>query len=146
MADVARSTRTKLAGSWTKTDLPSDANQRGSTATPTWIRLPLCVPDGADAMEADEDGAALIDGDGGGETIKPDFDGRSKCTAMSEELVGDTLADAARVVASNEGLYGVVSLAPTEFATKAAKLSPTTTDECRIELIIGLGCHRDRPQ
>jgi len=97
-------------------------------------------------MEADEDGAALIDGDGGGESIKPDFDGRSKCTAMSAELVGATLADAARVVAPNEGLVGVAAQAPTEIATKAAKLAPTTTDECRIELLLGLGCHRDRPQ
>ena len=123
-------------GSWTQSDRPSDANQRGATGTPTWIRLPICAPDG---MDADEDGAALVDG--GGESMTLDFDGRSKCMATSVELVADTLAEAAGVVSWNEGLVGVAAQAPTEIATKAATLAPTTTDEYRIELLLGLRCH-----
>ncbi len=86
-------------------------------------------------MDADEDGAALVDGGGGSITL--DFDGRSKCTATSVELVADALAEATGVVSRNERLVGVAAQAPTEIATKAATLAPTTTDEYRIERLLG---------
>ena len=89
-AKVERSTRTRLTGSWTQSERPSDANHRGSTGTPTWIRLPIRAPD---EIDADEDGAAVVDGGGGSITL--DFDGRSKWMATSVELVADTLAEAA---------------------------------------------------
>ena len=114
MADVARSTRTKLICSWTQSDRSSDANQRGSTGTPTWIRwtrLSISAPDG-----------------------------------LGADAVADTLAEAAGMASWNEGLVGVAAQAPTEIATKAATLAPTTTDEYRIELHLGLGCHGERPK
>jgi len=86
-------------------------------------------------MDADEDGAGLVD-DGGG-SITLGFDGRSKCMATSVELVADALAEATGVVSWNEGLVGVAAQAPTETATKAATLAPTTTDEYRIERLLG---------
>ena len=69
-ADVARSTRTRLVGSWTQSDVPSAANQRGATGSPTWIRLSICAPAGNDA---DGDGAAPVDGAGDSMTL--DFEG-----------------------------------------------------------------------
>jgi len=87
-------------------------------------------------MDADDDGAALVDA--GGDPITLDFDGRSKCVTTSVELVAGTLADAACVVPWNEGLVGVAAQAPTEIATKAATLALTTTDECPIERLLGL--------
>ena len=121
MADVARSTRTRLVGSWTQSDWPSAANQRGATGWPTWIRAAICAPAGIDA---DEDGAALVDGSGDSIT--------------SVELVAATLAESAGVVALDEGLVGVAAQPPTEIATKAATLAPTTTDEYRIERLLAL--------
>jgi hypothetical protein len=128
MADVARSTRTRLVGSWTQSDRPSDANQRGSTGSPTWIRPSICAPDG---MDADGGGAALVDR--GGDSI------------TSLGLVADTLAEAAGVVSRDDGLVGVAAQAPTEIATKAATLAPTTTDGYRMERLLGSGCHGERP-
>ena len=95
-------------------------------------------------MDADDDGAALVDG--GGDSMTLDFDGRSKCIPTSVELVADTLAEAAGVVSWNEGLVGVAAHAPTEIATKAATLAPTTTDEYRIELLLSLRCQGERPK
>jgi hypothetical protein len=46
--------------------------------------------------------------------------------------VADTLAEAAGVVALNEGLVGVAAHAPTEIETMTATLAPTTTDARRI--------------
>jgi hypothetical protein len=78
-------------------------------------------------MDADDDGAALVDA--GGDPMTLDFDGRSKCVTTSVELVAGTLAEAAGVVPWNEGLVGVAAQAPTDIATTAATLAPTTTDE-----------------
>jgi hypothetical protein len=78
-------------------------------------------------MDADDDGAALVDA--GGDPITLDFDGRSKCVTTSVELVAGTLAEAAGVVPWNEGLVGVAAQAPTDIATTAATLALTTTDE-----------------
>jgi hypothetical protein len=116
MEDVVRSRRTRLVGSWTQSDLSSAANQRGATGWPTWIRLSICAPGG---MDADDDGAALVVGDG------------DPITSM--ELVADTLAGAAGVVALDEGLVGVAAQAPTEIATVTATLAPTTSGVDRID-------------
>jgi len=72
--DVARSTRTRLVGSWTHSDVSSAANQRGATGSPTWIR-PSSVPPGG--MDADGDGSAPVDAAGDTTTV---------------ELVADALA------------------------------------------------------
>jgi hypothetical protein len=58
----------------------------------------------------------------------------------------EPVAEAAGVVSRDEGLAGVAAQAPAEIATKAATLAPTTTDEYRIELHLGLGCHGERPK
>ncbi|MFI5041626.1 MAG: hypothetical protein ACHQNA_07235 [Acidimicrobiales bacterium] len=77
-------------------------------------------------MDADDDdGVALVDGGGDSTT--------------SVELVADTLAEAAGVVALDEGLGGVAAQAPTEIATMAATLALTTTDEHRIYGTSGRG-------
>ena len=55
----------------------------------------------------------------------------------SVELVADTLAEAAGVVSLGEGLVGVAAQAPTEIATMTATLARTTTDEYRIERLLG---------
>jgi len=65
-------------------------------------------------MDTDDDGAALVDGAG--------------APARSLELLADTLAEAAGVVAPDDGLGGVAAQAPTEIATMAAKLAFATTD------------------
>ena len=110
-ADVARSTRTRLVGSWTQSDVSSAANQRGATGSPTWIRPSIFAPAGNDA---DGDGAALVDAAGDSTT--------------SVELVADTLAEAAGAVSRDDGLAGVAAQAPTEIATMTATLARTTTD------------------
>ena len=73
MADVARSTRTRLVGSWTQSDWPSAANQRGSTGSPTWIRL--VGPKGAGGSHrwaGDQDqGRRRGDDEQGGEATVP---------------------------------------------------------------------------
>ena len=72
--------------------------------------------------------------------------GRGSEIKSHVELVADTLAEAAGVVSRNEGLAGVAAQAPTEIATKAATLAPTTTDEYRIERLLGMCCHGERPK
>ena len=79
-ADDARSTRTRLVGSWTQSDVPSAANQRGAAGSPTWIWPSICAPAGMDAY----DWAPVV----------ADADGDS---AMAVGLVADTLADAGAV-------------------------------------------------
>jgi hypothetical protein len=116
-------------GWWTQSDVSSAANQRGSTGWPTWIRLPICAPNGNDE---DGDGSGPVDAAGDSIT--------------SAELAADTLAEAAGVVSRDDGLVGVAAQAPTEIATKAATLAPTTTDEYRIEQLLGLDCHGERPR
>jgi hypothetical protein len=49
------------------------------------------------------------------------------------ELVADTLAGAAGVVALDEGLVGVAAQAPTEIATVTATIAPTTSGVDRID-------------
>jgi hypothetical protein len=114
MADVLRSTRTRLVGSWTQSDFPSAANQRGATGSPTAIRAAIRAPGG---IESDNEGAALVDGGG---------------DSMTSVLVAETLAGAVGVVALDEGLGGVAAQAPTEIATMAATLARMTTDGYRI--------------
>jgi hypothetical protein len=75
-------------------------------------------------MDADDDGAAFVDG--GGDSTR------------SVELVADTLVEAAGVVSRGEGLVGVAAQPPTEIATMTATLALTTTDEYRIERLLGL--------
>ena len=99
------------------------------TGTPTWIRLPTCAPGGVDA---DDDGAALVAG--GGDTM------------TSVALVSDTLAEAAGAISRNDGLDGVAAQAATEIATTPATLALTTTDEYRIEPLLRLRCHGERPK
>ena len=80
-ADVARSTRTRLSGSWTQSDVASAASQRGPTGSPTWIRPSSFAPAGRDA---DDDGGELVDAAGDWTT--------------SAELVAGSLAEAAGAV------------------------------------------------
>ena len=120
-ADVARSTRTRLVGSWTQSDVSSAANQRGATGSPTWIRPSIFAPAGNDG---DGDGAALVDVAGDG--------------TASAELEAPTLAEAAGASALDGGLVGVAALdagfvgvaaqPPTETATRRATVADTTTE------------------
>ena len=110
-ADVARSTRTRLVGSWTQSDVPSAANQRGATASPTWIRPSMRAPAGNDG---DGDEAALVDAAGD--------------STGSVELVAATLAEGAGAVTRGDGLAGDAAQAPTEIATMAATLARRTTE------------------
>ena len=80
-------------------------------------------------MDADDDGAVLVD-DGGDSTT-------------SVELVADTLAEAAGAVWLGDGLVDVAAQPPTEIATKAATLARTATDGYRIERL--LWSRRDGP-
>jgi hypothetical protein len=109
-ADVARSTLTRLWGSWTQSDVSSAANQRGATGWPTWIRPSIFAPAGTDA---DDDGAAIADADGD--------------STMEVELVVGTRVDAG-AVAPDEGLVGDAAQAPMEIATIAATLARTTIE------------------
>jgi len=63
-------------------------------------------------MDADDDGAAVVDD--AGDSI------------ASVGVVADTLAEAAGMVAPDEGLVGVAAQAPTEIATMTATLALTT--------------------
>jgi hypothetical protein len=83
-------------------------------------------------MDADDWAPAVADADGDATT--------------AVELIADALAEAAGVVSRDEGLVGVAAQAPTEIATKAATLAPTTRDEYRIERLLGFGCHGERPK
>ena len=75
-------------------------------------------------MDAGAGGAAVVDG---------------ACDARaSAELVADALTEAAGGVSLGDGLGGVAAQAPSEITTMAATLALMTTDEGRIELLLGL--------
>jgi hypothetical protein len=110
-ADDARSTRTRLVGWWTQSDVSSAANQRGATGSPTWIRPSIFAPAGYDG---DGDGAALVVAVGD--------------TTGSVELVATALAEAAGAVAPDEGLADAAAQAPTNKTTMTATLARRTTE------------------
>jgi len=97
-------------GSWTQSDWPSAANQRGAAGSPTWILLSILAPAGKDA---DDEGAALVDADGD--------------ATMAVGLVADALAEVGDV-GLDEGLVEDAAQAPNEIETMAAMPAFTTTD------------------
>jgi hypothetical protein len=115
-ADVARSTRTRLVGSWTQSDVSSAANQRGATGSPTWIRPSIFAPAGYDG---DGDGAALVVAVGDSTT--------------SVEVVAATVAEGAGVGALGEGPAGAAAQAPTDITTMKATLALRASCMDRIE-------------
>ena len=70
-------------------------------------------------------------------TIPELIDGACDARA-SAELVADALTEAAGGVSLGDGLGGVAAQAPSEITTMAATLALMTTDEGRIELLLGL--------
>jgi hypothetical protein len=105
--------RTRLVGSWTHSDVPSEANQRGATGSPTWIR----VIRGSAGSDADGGGAAVVDGDDDGEAT------------TSAELVADTAAEAGGVTSRIDGLADAAQ-ASTDIAMTRATPARMTTDAC----------------